>query len=159
VQYLGGVAWVEVGQANQDIQVSRKASQSYNCGVGTSILFRYKDANNYWYAFTHGTNGGIGTAAGQKLFVGKVVAGVTTQIHRNVACPASWTTLRVTTKNTGAYAVYCDATSVVSGSVADHQTETKSGIIAMGDPQNYGVGTGYYGLTHRWRNFTIFDNP
>jgi hypothetical protein len=156
---VGGTAWIEVGQANQDIRVSRKASQSYNCGVSTSILFRYKDANNYWYAFTHGTSGGIGTAAAQKLFVGKVIAGVKTQLHRNVACPASWTTLRVTTKSTGAYEVFCDATSVVSGSVADHQSETKSGIIALGDPQNYGFGTGYYGLTHRWRNFTIFDNP
>lgn len=158
--FVGGTAWVEVGQANMDIRVDRKTMPvSYNCGVSTSILFRYKDASNYWYATTMGTNGAIGTGAAQKLFVGKVVAGVTTQIHRNVACPASWTTLRVTTKSTGVYAVFCDATSVASGTVADGETETKAGIIAIGDPQNYGTGTGYQGLTHRWKNFTIFDNP
>lgn len=158
-QGIGGLAWVEVGQANNDIQVSRKASSVSGCGVGTSIVFRYKDANNYWYAFTHGTSGGPGTAAGQKLFVGKVIAGVITQIHRNVSCPSSWTTLRVTTKSTGVYAVFCDATSVVSGTVSDHQSETKAGIIATGDPQNYGVGTGFMAVTHRWRNFTVFNNP
>jgi hypothetical protein len=151
---FGGLAWLEVGQANQDIRVSRKASQSWGVGISTSILFRYKDANNYWYAITFGS-----TAAGQLLCVGKVVAGVTTQLHHNVACPSSWTTLKVTTKSTGVYAVFCDATSVVGGTDAALETETKAGVIAMGDPQAYGVGTATLCGRGRWRNFTVFDNP
>lgn len=157
---VGAISWVDALVANQDIRVSRKTTITFNCGVSTSILFRYQDDNNYWYAFTHGTSGNIAGQTSQKLFVGKVVAGVTTQLHRNVACPAtSWEVLRVTTKSDGSYAVFCDATSVVSGSDAQHAAQTKSGIIAMGDPQAYGVGCGTYGLTHRWRNFTILPNP
>lgn len=155
---FGGCAWVEVGQTDQRIEVSRKAWSTYNCGVGTSILFRYKDANNYNYAITLGQNGTFGNWGNQWLYVAKVVAGVET-VLKNVVCPASWTTLKVKTKSNGSYEVLCDATSVASGSDSANASETKSGIIVVGCPANYGQGTGLQALSQRWRNFTIFDNP
>lgn len=160
MSYLGGLAWVDAAQTNIRIEVSRKAWSVYNCGVSTSILFRYKDANTYWYAFTGASDGSIGAADAQYLFVCKVTAGVSSEVHTAVACPASWTTLKVKTKSNGDYEVLCDATSVASGNDSAHADGTKCGVIARarGDSEYGGLYTGVLGLTARWRNFTVFDN-
>lgn len=150
-------AYVAVGQTNLDIRVSRKAS-SVLAGVSTGILFRYINDTNYCFAVT-GTRG-ASTRTNQTIFLGQCVAGVVTAWAGNeTACPAAWEVLRVLTKADGTYQVFCDATSIVSGTNATNAAGTGAGISVQGNPGYYGVGHSGAGLRMRYRNFTVFTNP
>lgn len=150
-------AYVNVGQSNLDIRVSRKSASTL-AGVSTGILFRYIDDLNYCFAVT-GTRG-ASTRSNQTLFLGQCVAGVVTAWAGNeTACPAEWEVLRVLTKSDGTYQVFCDATSLVSGTNATNAAGVGAGISVQGNPGYYGVGHSGAGLRMRYRNFTVFANP
>jgi hypothetical protein len=146
-------ARVAIPQTNLDIRVSRKTGTSYGAGISTGLMFRYVDDNNFCYASTNGA-----TSSTQFVYVGQMVAGVATN-WAYAAAPASWTTLRVTTKSDGSYAVYGDATLITSGTNATHASGTGAGIVVMPDPGHDFVGYQNAGLRLRWRNFTVFNNP
>lgn len=154
-------ARVAIAQTNLDIRVSRKVSDSFGAGIATGIMFRYVDDNNYCFVTTHGVGNVAGTRTTQMLLIGKVVAGAASAMTGNAtACPASnWEVLRVRTKSDGTYEVFCDATSVVSNTDAQHAAGTGAGICLAGNPAYYGVGQTSAGLRFRARNFTVFANP
>lgn len=148
-------ARVPIAATNLDIRVSRKTGILYGAGISTGIMFRYIDDLNFCFVMTEGAG-----VTSQSLFFAKVVAGAVSNIVGLTACPATnWEVLRVTTKSTGAYAVYCDATSVISGTSSQFATGASAGIMLGGNPATYSNGHNGAGLRFRARNFTVFDNP
>jgi hypothetical protein len=75
---------------------------------------------------------------------------VRTILADNVVMPASWTTLRVVTRGSGAITVFADGVQVHSSSNALNSLATGSGLF------NHGAGMG---LQNRWDSFTVLEAP
>ena len=142
------VAWVPTGStsANLDVRVSRYTGR-WGSGIHTGLSFRVVDANNFFFAYTADS----GSTPNSKLaHVGYYLNGQRVDLTTGVAIPASWTTLRVVTMNSGDLSVYVDSTLVYS---------TNSPLLAAA------TGAGLYsdaagmGLVNRWDNFTVFNAP
>jgi hypothetical protein len=70
---------------------SDRQNATYGSGVDTSVAFRVKVADNFWFAYTHDS--------GTKLSLGYYQAGIRTDVA-SYNMLAAWTTLKVSTKPT-----------------------------------------------------------
>jgi hypothetical protein len=141
--YTKMMAFVSTNSTNNDIRVDRRANSSWQNGVSTSILFRVSaDGGSYCYAYT------VGNATNNQLLT--VSCTSTGDLATGIACPASWTTLRVITKSNGTLQVYADATSLYSTTNGSLSGNNGLGIIGVN------LGTG---LRYRWDNFTVYEAP
>jgi hypothetical protein len=139
-------AWVPTGSStgNLDVRVDRQPG-IWRSGISTGLVFRFQDANNFFFAYTTGAR-----ASQQLLYLSSVVDGSTTALASGVVMPARWTTLRVVTLSTGSIDVYADATLVYSASSDVLATATNAGLW------NWGANQGLY---NRWDNFTVREVP
>jgi hypothetical protein len=64
--------------------------------------------------------------------------------------PATWTTLRVVTKNSGTLEVYADNNLVYS---------TNNSLMANASGAGLYNNSSGLGLVNRWDNFTVFPTP
>lgn len=140
------IAWVDTGSSTGNLNISaERHARFWNSGVSTGLSFRVTDEKNYFFAYTTGDATG-----NQTLTVGYYLDGHRTDLVTNVAMPASWTTLRVVTKNTGSINVYADGMLLYS---------TTSSVLASA------AGAGLYNnapglaLVNRWDNFTASEAP
>ena len=139
-------AWVSTGDgpADLDIRVDRHPGElGRGTGISTGIVFRFRDASNFFYAYTTGVS-----ASTQSLTVGYKNDLATSDLISGVPMPSSWTTLRVVTLASGLIEIYADATLVHSATLSLLATETKAGLW------NFGKGQG---LSNRWDNFTVYN--
>lgn len=142
------LAWVQSGSAtgNVDVRCDRRRGR-WGRGLDTGLSFRVVDAGNFFFAYTS-TAGGPGGS--QSLKVGYYANGQRTDLTTGVALPANWTTLDVTTKETGDVKVYADGVLVYSTNNPLLATATGAGL--------YNNASGL-GLVNRWDNFTVFNAP
>jgi hypothetical protein len=143
--YLGstasGVAWVNVGTANQDIRVTNRRGGFNNRGCG--IAFRVQDATNFWYAFAYGD------PTNNIVFYGYQLAGVQTALG-SFNPGITWDTLRVLVTGT-TVTIYTDAVQGVQLTAQTTlQTATGAGITD-------GHLAVYVHSLHRNRNWTVFQ--
>jgi len=139
-------AWVPTGisSANINVRVDRHPGR-WGSGISTGIVFRWRDSQNFFFAYTSGT-----TAATQKLYVSFLANGTMRSLAAGVALPEFWTTLSVVTLGAGRIDIYANSTLVYSTSSSVLATETNAGLW------NYGYGQG---LVNRWDNFTVLEVP
>ena len=129
--------------ANLQIQVDRKPGRA-GSGVSTGLSFRVKDTNNYFFAYTSGSQASPET---QTLTVAYYLEGVRTTIASQLPMPATWTRLTVVTLSSGSFKVIADSTIVFSGTELILSKETKAGLYS----NDRGMG-----LVNRWDNFAVF---
>ena len=142
------VTWVPTGSStgNLDLRVDRHAG-IFGSGLDTGLSFRVADPQNYFFAYTSGTDQ---PASSRTLTVGYYLNGHRTDIAAGVSMPANWTALRVVTTSDGNIAVYADASLVYSGASDVLSSATGAGLY------NDSAGLG---LVNRWDNFTVFAAP
>ena len=140
------VTFVDTGAstANLQIQVDRNPGRA-GSGVSTGLSFRVKDSNNYFFAYTTGSQASPAT---QTLTVGYYFEGVRATIASQVPMPANWTRLMVVTLSSGSLKVFADSTLVFSGTELLLSQATRAGL--------YNNDRGM-GLVNRWDNFSVFN--
>ena len=138
-------AWVSTGDgsADLDIRVNRHPGLWSGSGISTGLVFRFRDAGNFFYAYTTGDG-----ASTQLLTVGNIVGSTSTVLVAGAPMPDSWTTLRVVTLASGSIKVYADSTVVCFADDFLLATERKAGLWSFGKGQ---------GLSNRWDNFTVYN--
>jgi hypothetical protein len=136
-----GVAWVNVGTADQDVRVTNRRGgfNTRSCG----IAFRVQDALNFWYAFAYGDPGN------SIVHYGTVVAGVMTETS-TFNPGVTWDVLRVLASGT-TITIYTDATQRVQLTA---QTTLQTAMGAGLTNGNQGI---YVHSLHRNRNWTVFQ--
>lgn len=141
------LTWVMTGSAsgNLETRVDRHAGSS-GSGLDTGLSFRVLDDRNFFFAYTSAGTG----ANPRKLSVGYYLNGQRVNLTSGINMPASWTTLRVVTKNSGELTVYADGALLYTTSNNNLANATGSGLY------NNSPGLG---LVNRWDNFTVFDTP
>ncbi|MGH9874774.1 MAG: carboxypeptidase regulatory-like domain-containing protein, partial [Pyrinomonadaceae bacterium] len=142
------VAWVPTGSAtgDVDVRVSRYTGR-WGGGIHTGLSFRVLDANNFFFAYTADS----GSNPNSKLVhVGYYLNGQRVDLTNGVAMPASWTTLLVATKSSGALSVYIDSGLVYSTNIQLLATASGAGLYS----DSPGMG-----LVNRWDNFAVFPAP
>jgi hypothetical protein len=82
------------------------------------------------------------------VHVGYYLNGQRVDLTANAAMPSNWTTLIVTTTNSGDLEVYLDSTRVYSTNIPLLASATGAGLY------NNSAGMG---LVNRWDNFTVFE--
>jgi hypothetical protein len=137
-------AWVPTGisSANINVRVDRRPGR-WDSGISTGLVFRWRDAQNFFFAYTTGT-----TATTQKLYVSFFANGTRRTLVSDAAMPERWTTLSVATFKDGRIEVYANTTLVYSTNSSVLANETGAGLW------NWGPGQA---LANRWDNFTVLD--
>ncbi len=140
------VAWIQTNSITGNLSVSaERHSRYWNSGISTGLSFRVTDEKNYFFAYTSGD-----LPDNQTLTVGYYMDGHRTDLTTGVSMPAAWTTLRVTTSNTGSINVYADGTLVYSTSSSALSSATGAGLYNNAPD---------LALVNRWDNFMIYDSP
>jgi hypothetical protein len=139
-------AWVSTGSVSSDLDISVNRYPGVyggRSGISTGLVFRFRDPNNFFYAYSTGDR-----EENQTLTVAYVYNSATTVLVSNLPMPASWTTLRVVTLRTGSINIYAGSTLVYSGSNSLLAAEKNAGLWSFHNGQ---------GLSNRWDNFTVYD--
>jgi hypothetical protein len=142
------VAWIPTGSpiGNVDVRVNRYTGR-WGSGVHTGLSFRVLDANNFFFAYTADNQESAGS---RSVHVGYYLNGQRVDLTTNAPMPSNWTTLRVTTTNSGDLKVYLDSTLVYSTNNPWLASATGAGLYS----NSAGMG-----LVNRWDNFTVFEAP
>lgn len=138
--------WVSTGQgpADLDVRVNRHPGQyAGSTGISTGLVFRFRDRDNFFYAYTTGES-----ASTQTLTVGYINGAATGILVDSAPMPGSWTTLRVVTLASGSIEIYADSTLLHSATSSLLATEKNAGLWNFRNGQ---------GLASRWDNFTVYD--
>ncbi|MDX6613288.1 MAG: hypothetical protein QOD75_2474 [Blastocatellia bacterium] len=142
------LTWVTTGSisGNLDTRVDRHAGTN-GSGLDTGLCFRVLNGGSFFFAYT---SAGAVDSDPRRLAVGYYVDGQRVNLASAIVMPASWTTLRAVTKNSGELAVYADGALLYSTSNSTLAQATGSGL--------YNNSRGL-GLVNRWDNFTVYNAP